>query len=103
MTDRRRVEAAAFWRLQCPCSVSIVAFQDRHPGLVWSNSQAGESVLIRAALLRPRFRTLLDACVEFGLDRVRGEWAVLSREAAPEVTRILRHIAEGFADAETGN
>jgi hypothetical protein len=90
--------------------MSAATFQARHPGLVWSNSQAGETVLIRAALMHPRFHTILDACMEFGLERVRAEWEVLTREAATEtraiagdVTRILKHIEEGFADAQTRN
>ncbi len=90
--------------------MSAETFQTRHPGLVWSNSKAGETVLIRAALSQPRFPTLLDACLEFGLDRVQREWEVLAQEAtpetqrvAPEVTRMLRHIEEGFADAQAGN
>lgn len=90
--------------------MSAIAFQHRHPGLVWSNAQAGDAVVIRAALLQPRFPVLLDACLEFGLGRVREEWAVLAGEAAPEtrrveaeVTRLLRHIEEGFADAQAGH
>ncbi len=82
-------------------------FQYSHPGLVWSNSQAEEAVLIRAALLKPRIHTVLDACLAFGLDRVRLEWRLLAAAAVPEtwrveaeVTRMLRHIGEGFADAK---
>ncbi len=88
--------------------MSATEFKARHPGLVWSNSQASDEVWIRAALLHPRFHTILDACIEFGLERVRHEWQVLTQEAAPEVSRvasevnrILQHIAEGFADAQT--
>ncbi len=87
--------------------MSAATFQARHPGLVWSNSKPGETVLIRAALSQPRFHTILDACLEFGLERVRQEWEVLAQEATPEiqrvssdVTRMLRHIEEGFADAQ---
>ncbi len=90
--------------------MSATEFKARHPGLVWSNSQAGDEVWIRAALLRPRFHTILDACLEFGLARVRQEWHVLKQDASPEVgrvasevNRILQHIAEGFADAQTGD
>ncbi len=82
-------------------------FQARHPGLVWSVSRPDAGELIRAALVCPRFHTLLDACLEFGLPRVRAEWARLQEDGLPEVgraaievERILRHIEEGFADAE---
>ena len=90
--------------------MNAVSFQARHPGLVWSNSRASEAVLVRAALLRPRFHTILDACIEFGLDCVQREWEVLQRESGAEArrveaetARILRHIAEGFADAQAGH
>lgn len=83
-----------FWRTQ--------------PGLIWSNPDAGDSVHIRVALLRPRFEQLLEIAVAFGLHRVREEWAMLQSDATPgveragpSVDRILRHIEEGFACAAT--
>ena len=90
--------------------MSAADFQVRHPGLVWSNPQAGVEVLIRTALLHPRFHTILDACLEFGLEKVQQEWQLLLRDAAletqpiaVETNRILRHIEEGFADAQDEN
>lgn len=87
--------------------MSVITFQARHPGLVWSVSHPEAEDLIRAALVSPRFHTLLDACLEFGLSRVRTEWARLKEEGQPEVRRasseverILRHIEEGAADAQ---
>jgi hypothetical protein len=87
----------------------LIAFKTRHPCLVWSNSRASDAVWIRAALLRPRFNTILDACLEFGLTRVCQEWELLLRDNAPEAlpvahesNRILKHIEEGFADAQSG-
>jgi len=78
-------------------------FWRKHPGLVWSNSKAGDSAQIRAALLRPRFGRLLDIALEFGTSRLRREWAILWKErtpdarlAQPSVQRILAHIEEGF-------
>ena len=41
----------------------MMTFSQRHPELVWSNSKAGEEVYLRAALLKPRYHTILDACV----------------------------------------
>ena len=83
-------------------------FWQARRGLIWSNPGAGDTAHIRAALLRPRFGLLLDIALEFGLDRLRAEWAVLDREgtAAAErarrlVERILSHIEEGFACAAT--
>jgi hypothetical protein len=82
----------------------------RHPGLVWSNRRADDTVRIRAALSRPRFDLLLDLAVAFGLARLTEKWAVLEAEgnpetrcAAPIVARILRNIEEGFRRADAGN
>ena len=78
-------------------------FWRKHPGLVWSNPAADDSVHIRAALIRPRFGRLLDIAVEFGLERVRGEWAELQKDDTREVARarepverILANIRKGF-------
>jgi hypothetical protein len=85
----------------------MTTFAQRHPELVWSNPQADDVVFLRAALLRPRFFTVLDACSAFGLERVRAEWAALAEEgsrealrAAPAVNRMLHNIELGFADAD---
>ena len=82
----------------------------QHPGLVWSNRHANDTVRIRAALSRPRFDLLLDLSVAFGLARLLDEWAILeaegtgeTRRAAPIVARIFRNIEEGFHRADTGN
>jgi hypothetical protein len=85
-------------------------FWARHPGLVWSNPEADDAVYIRAALVRPRFRQVLEIAVEFGLDRVKAEWEDLCSEpnsevdrARPIMARIFRNIEEGFAIAASGN
>jgi len=82
------------------------AFWQARRGLIWSNPKAGDSVQIRAALLRPRFGLLLDIALEYGVERLRAEWAVLDEEgtvaakrARRPVERILRHIEEGFSRA----
>ena len=79
-------------------------FWKGHPGLVWSNPQAPDSVYIRAALLRPRFGRLLDIALEFGAERLRHEWQALVADPTPEVERaraaverILGNIEQGFA------
>lgn len=83
-------------------------FWTRHPGLAWSNPEADDSVRIRAALLRPRFRRLLDIACKFGLPRLRREWEALARDeddapfkrARIPVERILKNIEEGFNRAD---
>ena len=76
----------------------------KHRGLVWSNSVADDTTLIRAALVQPRFSRLLDIAVEFGIERLRHEWNELQSEDAHEiqrarapVERILANIEKGFA------
>ena len=85
-------------------------YWQRHPGLVWSNPAADDSVHIQAALLKPRFSRLLDIAVEFGLERVQREWTELNQDGSREavragtaVGRILNHIQKGFALASFRN
>ena len=85
-------------------------FWKKHAGLVWSSPAADDSVHIRAALVRPRFSRLLDIALEFGLDRLRREWAELQTDEIREVARarepverILAHIEKGFALAAASN
>lgn len=85
---------------------SNLSFASRHHELVWSNSRAGEEVYLRAALLRPHFHTIIDACRTFGLAQVSSEWQALAvedtpeaRRAAPAITRMLRNIELGLQHA----
>lgn len=75
----------------------------KHRGLVWSNPSADDSILLRNALIQPRFDTLLDCVEVFGLARIESEWSILvaddsveARRAAPSVTRILNNIRRGL-------
>ena len=63
-------------------------FWTRHPGLAWSNPEADDSVRIRAALLRPRFRRLLDIAREFGLPRIQREWKALAGDEDDEAAAV---------------
>lgn len=83
-------------------------FWNRHRGIVWSNPAADDSTHIRAALVRPLFSRLLEIAAEFGIERVRHEWAELQKDdvrevarASEPVERILRNIEKGFALAAT--
>jgi hypothetical protein len=82
----------------------------RHRGLVWSNAAADDTVYIRAALLRPTFTRLLDVAREFGVPRLKAEWAELqleptreSRRSAPIVARVIANIEKGFNLAARGD
>ena len=82
-------------------------FRGQHGvALAWSNREAPVDVLIRQALLQPRFQVLLDAAVEFGLDSVAREWNRLRAEGSPEAVkarpvtdRILGHLSDGYREA----
>jgi hypothetical protein len=81
---------------------SISETRRRHPGLVWSNATANDSIYIRAALLRPSFTRLLDAALEFGVPRLKSEWAELQLDQMPEVHRAARIVARIIANVEKG-
>lgn len=79
-------------------------FRERYRALLWSNPDAPDEVLLRRALVRPGFRMLLDAAVEFGLPRLQREWDELLAADDPEALRaravteqLLRNIQDGFA------
>ena len=76
----------------------------RHPGLVWSNSKASKEVYFRRALLNPRFGQLLKLAKDFGLKSLKDEWTTLTSEfpgetnrVEVEVTRILRNMETAVA------
>lgn len=81
-------------------------FARKHRSLVWSRRDAPPEVCLRAALLSPRFHTVLDACAAFGLAEVTRQWQALrgeqspqARRAAPLVERMLRNIETGLHHA----
>ncbi len=83
-------------------------FWRKFPGLAWSNRKASDTVMIMAALTRPRFHQILAICEEFGLDRVSREWEELRKEDitpshAEMVSRILGNLAIRFHHAERAN
>ena len=88
-------------------SASAGSFRDKYGGgLIWSNKNAPDDVLVRRALVRPGFQMLLDAAVEFGPDMLSAEWERLKAEGEPEVVkvratteRILGHIRDGYRQA----
>lgn len=74
--------------------------------LAWSNKNVSDDVLIRRALVKPSFRLLLDAAIEFGIEKLSKEWVRLKSDGAEEVARaapvterILRHIEDGYRQA----
>jgi hypothetical protein len=44
------------------------------PGLVWSNSKASDTVMICAALTRPKTDYITRIAAHFGIDRVQQAW-----------------------------
>jgi hypothetical protein len=83
------------------------AFWKKFPGLVWSNAHASDSVMIMAALHRPRLEQLQAIAEEFGFDRVLAEWEVLQEEGLKPihvkmVVGMLDEIAERMSHASRG-
>lgn len=80
------------------------SFRDKYAvALAWSNKDAPDDVLMRRALVKPRFQQLLDAAVEFGIDQLSVEWERLKAEGSseamkvgPTTERILGHIHDGY-------
>lgn len=74
------------------------AFWDAHGrvGLVWSNPDVSDDVLISAALLRqPNFHLLLDIAAHFGLERLQENWKRLKdgiegRKYSEEIDQLKR-------------
>jgi hypothetical protein len=74
------------------------AFWDAHGrvGLVWSNPDASDDVLIAAALLKqPNFHLLLDIASHFGLARLIDRWGKLKdgielRQYPEELRKLKR-------------
>jgi excisionase family DNA binding protein len=53
------------------------SFWKQFPGLVWSNSKASDTVMIRAILSRPKKERLEAVAREFGVKRLQREWSIL--------------------------
>jgi hypothetical protein len=77
-------------------------FTASHRDLVWSRRDAEPVVYLRAALLSPRFHTVLDACRAFGFALVRSEWQALQREDSPESRRVAPQVDRMLHNIETG-
>ena len=67
-------------------------FWDRHPGVVWSNPDAPDPVMISNALLQGKREVLRDAANHFGTAILLQEWRKLCRAASqfPEIERVVR-------------
>lgn len=56
------------------------AFWAKHPGIVWSNPSASDSVMIGTALLRGNADTLADIAEHFGTKTLWERWQQLQEE-----------------------
>jgi len=67
-------------------------FWDSHPGVVWSNPDASDPVMISNALLQGRREVLEDAAEHFGMAMLQEEWNKILRSARefPEIKRMVR-------------
>jgi len=77
-------------------------------GLVWSNPDASDTIMIRHALVRPKFDLLLAIADHFGIERLKNEWAFLRGALAhtplPEdaiaIQRATRSVEDCLARIE---
>lgn len=83
-----------------------VPLRDPSWGLAWSNPSISDDTLIRKALTTGRFSVILQACLDYGLERVRQQWSRVLQH--PELTSpklrwltgdILDNISQGFSQA----
>jgi hypothetical protein len=80
-------------------------------GLVWSNCDASDSVMIAHALLQPNFHLLLAIAKRFGFLRLKSEWNAVKkgveegafpeeleglRRVTPIVERSIKHMEEAL-------
>jgi len=56
------------------------SFWKQFPGLVWSNSKASDTVMIRAVLTRPKKERLEAVGQKFGVRRLKREWSILRND-----------------------
>lgn len=66
-------------------------FWDNYPGIVWSNPEAPDSVMISNALLQGRKKVLAAVATRFGGHRLRREWEHLKTQAPafPEIQKVI--------------
>lgn len=77
---------------------------DPSRGLVWSNPNVSDEVLVRLALRHGAYHFVLDAVLDFGLAYVRQQWLLMlqDEDAAPparacvDVERKLANIERGL-------
>ena len=55
-------------------------FWSKYPGIVWSNPDADDSVMISNALLQARSKILAAIAQHFGWSRLAREWQLLKAE-----------------------
>lgn len=91
-----------------PAKLPKTSFRDQYHWLAWANPNASDEILLRQALVKPEFRTLLDAAIEYGVSKITSEWELLKTEgdvetlrAMPVTDRILRNICNGYQQAAT--
>lgn len=91
--------------------MTVDELKTRYRHLAWSNAHASTDQLLRAALLEPRFHTLLDFVAVLGLEALDAAWADLLRSGHdPRVERVraqtercLHHLHEGHSLAASSH
>ena len=67
------------------------AFWKNYPGIVWSNPNASDSVMIANTLLQEKQHVIIAIANHFGAATLQKEWENLKREASafPEILKII--------------
>lgn len=103
--DLRPVRCA--YSLSDPISImqgKRTSLADPARGLVWSNPNVSDEVLVRLALRYGAYHFVLDAVLDFGLAYVREQWllmlededAIPPKDACVDVERKLANIERGL-------
>jgi hypothetical protein len=67
-------------------------FWSQYPGVVWSNPDASDTVMIRNALVRPKMYVLRAVGARFGIERMRQEWKVLCEDPLMNLSPAGRDV-----------
>lgn len=102
--DPRSVRCA--YSLSDPISImqgKRTSLADPSRGLVWSNLNVSDEVLVRLALKHGAYHFVLDAVLDFGLAYVREQWLLMLEDedaAPPKLARV--NVERKLANIERG-
>ena len=69
-------------------------FWAKYPGVVWSNPDADDTVMIRNAIIRPKMYVLRAVASKFGIERMRQEWKILRDSPLMNISQSRRKACD---------